>query len=231
MNTVRRYVSFHQIQLIDGFIQVFDDNVYPIVRLDERVNVRLSGNQMNNIKRMSNTERTLSKAISSSNNLASICSALPVPADPTPKPSPPRLFFPKMSSVAHSNPSNISSTLVRVALIDSSSLSPPPAPAPELATIAESVASRRSRSAWFGGSKNEILAFLEWGLSAGLRGSEVTRAENGAERNAEGSPEGSGEIKPDGSGISSSLLKADGGGPFGDMFTVLGVGVKDCCCC
>jgi len=180
---------------------------------------------MNNTKWMPETERTLSKAISSSNNLASICSALPVPADPTPNPRPPRLFFPKMSSVAHSNPSNISSTLVRVALIASSSLSPPPAP--ELATIAESVASKRSRSVWFGGSKNDILAFLEWGLSAGLRGSEVIRAEGGAERNAEGSPEGRGEIKPDGGGNSSSILKADGGGPFGDKFAVLGGGVKD----
>ena len=167
-------------------------------------------------KWMSKTERTLSRAISSSNNLASICSALPVPANPTPKPSPPRLFFPKMSSVAHSNPSNISSTLVRVALIDSSSLSPPPAP--ELATIAESVASRRSRSDWFGGSKNEILAFLEWGLSAGLRGSEVTRAE--------GNPEGRGDSKADGGGNNSSISKAEGGGPFGDMIAVLEEGVK-----
>jgi hypothetical protein len=174
---------------------------------------------MSNMKRIFSTERTFSKAISSSNSLASICSALPVPSNPTPNPSPPRLFFPKMSSVAHSNPSNISSTLVRVALIDSSSLSPPTL---ELATMAESVASRRSRSVWFWGSKNEILAFLEWGVSAGRRGSEVTKAEGGAERNAEGSPEGKLEFKAEGGRPSSPILKADGGGPFGDIGVALG---------
>ena len=92
--------------------------------------------------------------------------------------------------------------------------------------MTESVASSRSRSVWFGGSKNEILAFLEWGVSAGLRGSEVTKAEGGAERNAEGGLEGKPEFNVDGGGPSSPKLKADGGGPFGDIRGVLGRGER-----
>jgi hypothetical protein len=41
VDPVRRDVPFHQIQLLDSVVQILDDNVYPIVRLDERVNVRL----------------------------------------------------------------------------------------------------------------------------------------------------------------------------------------------
>lgn len=35
MDPVGRDVSFHQIQLLDSIVQILDDNVYPIVRLDE----------------------------------------------------------------------------------------------------------------------------------------------------------------------------------------------------
>lgn len=41
VNPVRRDVPFHQIQLLDSVVQILDNNIYPIVRLDERVNVRL----------------------------------------------------------------------------------------------------------------------------------------------------------------------------------------------
>lgn len=41
VNPVRRNMPFHQIQFLDSVIQIFDNDIYPIVRLDERVDVRL----------------------------------------------------------------------------------------------------------------------------------------------------------------------------------------------
>ena len=41
MDSVGRDMPFHQIQFLDSIVQILDDNVYPIVRFNERVNVRL----------------------------------------------------------------------------------------------------------------------------------------------------------------------------------------------
>jgi hypothetical protein len=42
----------------------------------------------------------------------------------------------------------------------------------------------------------------------------VTKAEGGAERNAEGGPNGKDESRAEGGGPNSSSLKAEGGGPL-----------------
>jgi hypothetical protein len=74
----------------------------------------------------------------------------------------------------------------------------------------------------FGGSQNKILEFLEWGLSVGRRGSEVSKAEGRAKHNTEGSPKEKPEFKAKSSKPSLPILRADEGGLVSSNVFVLG---------
>lgn len=108
---------------------------------------------LSNVEQVNSKDVTFSRAINSSSNRASMRSAVPL-----------AVFRPITSSLAHSYPSSISSTLVIVACAVSSSPSP-------AFSAPGSPAIKRSRAAWFEGSKNDTRTLCSrrfWRVSDGV---------------------------------------------------------------